>query len=97
MGRRVKILRVSRELLADIFKQNLKRQVVIVEGLPEDARLVGISDQDRFTFDVVSLKFESDEWPEVPEGRPIDEIKLMARTIDFAGIIGDALQRGGAG
>lgn len=90
-SRRLMVMRVSRSLLADLFKQDPRRQVVVVEGLPEDARLVGLSEQAYFDTDQIALKFESDRWPEVPHGQRIPEVAMVARTVDLVGVLRDAL------
>lgn len=90
-GRRVKILRVSRQLLASMFMQWPNRQVVVMDGLPDDAQLVGISEDAYFQEDAVLLKFESAEWPEVPEGHHVEEFRLEVSTINLVEIVKDAL------
>jgi hypothetical protein len=88
---RLKILRVTRMLLTAIFQQNRSRQFVIVNGLPHDAELVGISEHADFSTGGVALKFRSDEWEEVPEGHAIPEVRIAATMVDLVRILNDAL------
>lgn len=90
-SRRVKIVRVSRELLADVFKQSARRQVIVVQGLPEDAKMVGISEECYCQYDQIALKFESEQWPEVPPGHNLEEIDLQVSAVDLVGVIKDAI------
>ncbi len=64
--RRIKVLAISADVLLRTFRGMLANQVVECEGIPEDARTVGICVDDEFN--VVKLYLESAEFPEMPEG-----------------------------
>jgi hypothetical protein len=73
---RLKILYVSSNLLLALFRQNDGRQLYF-EGMPEDARLVGVSDQIRFDKDQIALKIWSATFPEVMDGNQLSELKVV--------------------
>jgi hypothetical protein len=60
---RIRIMRVPRALLGELFKQNKHRHFVFT-GLPADAKLLSVSDDHFFETDDVALKFESDSFAE---------------------------------
>jgi hypothetical protein len=62
MGRR--IIRFSRDLFTQML-QNGERHYTITDGLPADARMVGISEHFYFATDEVAVMFESAEWSEM--------------------------------
>lgn len=90
MGRRVKILRVSRAMLADLFRQDATRQLIIMDGLPADARLVAISETAYFDSDDVALKFESAEWPEAEQY--VETFRVDVTTVNLEAIVNAALR-----
>lgn len=90
MGRRVKILRVTRALLADLFRQDAKRQLIIANGLPADAQLVGVSEHTFFNSDDIALKFESDDWPEA--SHHVEQFNVDVTEVRLEEIINAALR-----
>src|SRR6185369_8666910 len=57
-------LRIDRELLAGLFRQNADKQILF-DGMPDDARIVGVSEHLSFDQDLIALKVESATFPEV--------------------------------
>ena len=72
---RVKLLRVSRELLTHLFSLD-GRNLVRIEGMPEDAKIVGISCDAGFKYDEVWFQVTSEEFPELKTGNSFPELRL---------------------
>lgn len=75
MENRLKIFRVSKELLIALFQQREGYQVIFA-GMPEDAKLIGISDHAYFDYDQVALKIWSASFPEIMKGDRLLEFSL---------------------
>ena len=65
---RVAKVRVSYELLSDIFAANIARNVTIETNAPSDLRVVGIRNDPEYSWRVAYMYFESAENEPVPEG-----------------------------
>lgn len=86
-SKRVKIVRVSSEFLTQLLTQHARRQVIVISGIPSDAKLLAVDDKVYFSTGEVALKFESECWPEVPEGHAIEEFELQSTTVDLYGVL----------
>ena len=77
--RRVKVLSISVELLAQMFETGYKPpRYEITEGIPVGAQILGIDyDRDR---NVLRMIVEHDTFPEVPDALLPDEIYVEAQT-----------------
>ena len=72
---RVRLLRCTNELLAHMFSLDWSK-LIKIEGLPADARIVGVSDQLFFNSNEVAFKVESEEFAFVESGNAIPELHL---------------------
>lgn len=74
-----KILRVSNELLVEMFRLDQRGDDTRywIEGMPADASIVGVSDQIYFDRNAIAFKVESAEFPEVRAGEAIPELNLL--------------------
>lgn len=52
-----------------------------IEGMPADAKIVGVSDQLRFDRDQLAFKIESESFPEVPVDGSIPELELQCSEV----------------
>ena len=75
---RVKILRINPEWLANLLRLDGK-WLVKIDGLPPDARIIGISDHQHFDRDIICLKVESQEFPDVRAGNTFEWMNLDVR------------------
>lgn len=80
MNRRIKHLRIDRDLLVAMFRQDCEKQIVF-DGMPEDAKIVGISESVYFLKDEIGLKVESASFPELGEGESIPELKITVMEV----------------
>ena len=76
-SRRLKILHLTPEQLLGFLCLDGRR--ITISGLPTDAKIVGVSDHQRFDHDQISLKIESAEFAEGKSGHPIPELVLNWR------------------
>ena len=70
---RVKLLRVDCGLLVELFRQK-PGKLLYFEGMPDDAKIVGVFDE--FVRNQIVLKVTSETFPEVPEGNYFSDIKV---------------------
>lgn len=70
--RRVKVMRVSADLLFAMFRDMHGKTIVTITGLPDDAECIGMSLG--FGLNVVYLYVTSSTFPEVREGERMSEI-----------------------
>ena len=82
-ARRVRILRVSGCLLADLLRLD-GRQLVRIKGLPPDARLVNVSDHFSFGSGAFAFHVESEAFSAVEPDSHIPEIELQ---VESCGIV----------
>ncbi len=75
-----KILRMSRQFFNAMLETG-ERNYRVINGLPADAVMIGISDQFYFSTDEIAVKFESEEWPEITPGDAIPVMDLRIDTI----------------
>jgi len=75
MPRRLKILRVSAEALADLLRLDGSKRIRI-SGLPADARIVRVSDLIFFERGFFAFQVESAEFPEVVTGEMLPWLNL---------------------
>ncbi len=78
MPQRIKILRVSYDLLAGLFRQDATKQLVF-EGMPADARVTAVADL--FSEGAIALRVESDTFDEIGEGNPIPMLEVTVREV----------------
>lgn len=72
---RVKLLRVSLDILASLLSLDGKN-LVKVAGLPKDAKIVAGSFDSHFQYNEVAFRVTSAEFPEVQVGCCLEEFKL---------------------
>jgi hypothetical protein len=78
MSRRLIILRVSTEALAALFSLDGSRKIRL-EGMPADAKIVGVSGDAGFYSDIIAFKVESQEFPEIEPFAAIPYMELKVR------------------
>lgn len=77
--RKVKVLQVSAPVFEEMWRTGNKIEAEIVEGLPEDATMLGIN-YDSLN-NVAKLLFTSKEFPDVKDGDVIPYLDVSVRTI----------------
>ncbi len=78
-----KILRMSRQFFNALLETG-ERHYRVIDGLPADTVMTGISEQFYFSTDAIAVKFESEEWPEITPGAAIPVMDLRIDTIQPA-------------
>jgi hypothetical protein len=78
-SRRVKILAISGNVLEELWRTGNKIQAEVTEGLPEDAKLLGINY--RADSGVAALVFESKKFNKVAVGDIPPYIDVTLRTL----------------
>lgn len=78
---RLKIMRISRELLVAIFQLDGTRRLKF-DGMPADAAITGVSDHVGFFTNQIAFKVASDSFPEVVPGQQISELTLAVEEIE---------------
>jgi hypothetical protein len=79
-----KAVYITTDLITEIIRQDAENHTRVVEGIPNDARLVRIIPDYSVGWEVsqarLTLVYESAEWPELPEGSllPIQTIRFEA-------------------
>ncbi len=68
-------MHVSPEVLVALLSLNGTTRVKVT-GMPADAEITGISDQVKFDCNLISFRVESSEFPEVPVGYAVEELRL---------------------
>ena len=91
--KRLRIIRVSRKFLVDIFSQGPRSQILVACDMPYDAKLVGVSDQLFFDSDDIALKFESHEFAPVPKDGAIPVITFEAKRVNLWQEVSSILER----
>lgn len=78
MGRR--IIRISSDLFQELLPEGKQwtseSELKAIKGLPEGARLVGVSVHYYWDNDDVLLKYEHESWPENDRDQPIPMIEF---------------------
>ncbi len=81
--KRVKLLRISYELLLDLMVQNGPGKLFLDLALPHDAKIVAVSGDVYFSTSEVAFKIESEMFPEVPEGYATPCIEYTPQQADL--------------
>lgn len=79
MSRRV--VYISAEVLLALLSMD-GTKTYRIDGMPKDARIVGVSDQVRFLQNEIAVKIESPEFDDWFEGVAIPELKLTVTVVD---------------
>lgn len=86
MGKR--IVRVSGELFQMLLTEGTSypnadgRGIRITKGLPEGAKLIGMSNDLLFVSDEWALKYEHPSWPDQPPGLAIPYLNIEVESFD---------------
>lgn len=82
---RQKVVKITSELLTDLFKQGEIPRVRVVDGLPADAELVRIIPDYSYGWEVrqasIGLVYQSAEFPELERGALIPELQVVFERI----------------
>lgn len=81
-SRRLRVVIMSNELLPALLRSGKDGYYFNIDGLPDDAMLVGVSEHARFANNQLTLRFWSASFDEVPEGHAIPELELMCSYAD---------------
>jgi hypothetical protein len=84
-SRRLRILRLSSPLLVALLSLDGSKRIKIT-GMPADAKIVGMSQDQFFLTDQYALKIESETFEKVPHGVGIPEMVLECSEIREQGI-----------
>lgn len=81
-AKRVRVLHISNATLVEMFRRDDRTgKRVRLDGMPEDARIINVSDQARFLYDQTSFLIESDTFDEVRPGDAIPTLNLIAHEL----------------
>lgn len=82
-NRRLKILRVSRDILIGFFRQS-GSVAIRCKGMPSDAMIVGVSDHIAFDTNQIALKIHSKTFPVTPDGKCLPDLNIELTSIEWA-------------
>lgn len=76
-----KIVRMHRDFFVELWKEGERHYRVIEDALPEDTKIISISEDFFFSTNCIGIMFESSEWPDVPPGCAVPIIEPRFQTI----------------